>query len=68
MNRNNTMWLAEAGSVGLSRVQKIANQIQQGDHPAWWENVYDWVEELQQALKLDMQSLHNWLADQNIDD
>ncbi|ALS97371.1 aerobic respiration two-component sensor histidine kinase ArcB [Lacimicrobium alkaliphilum] len=57
-----------AGSVGLSRVQKIANQIQQGDHPAWWENVYDWVEELQQALKLDMQSLHNWLADQSIDD
>jgi two-component system, OmpR family, aerobic respiration control sensor histidine kinase ArcB len=57
-----------AGSVGLSRVQKIANQIQQGDHPAWWENVYDWVEELQQALKLDMQALHNWLADQSIDD
>ncbi|GAA0354763.1 aerobic respiration two-component sensor histidine kinase ArcB [Bowmanella denitrificans] len=57
-----------AGSVGLSRVQKIANQIQQGDHPAWWQNVYDWVEELQEALKLDMQSLHNWLSDQTIDD
>ncbi|GGO69045.1 aerobic respiration two-component sensor histidine kinase ArcB [Bowmanella pacifica] len=57
-----------AGSVGLSRVQKIANQIQQGDHPAWWQNVYDWVEELQDALKLDMQSLNNWLSDQTIDD
>ncbi|MDF2178498.1 aerobic respiration two-component sensor histidine kinase ArcB [Aliiglaciecola sp. CAU 1673] len=57
-----------AGSVGLSRVQKIANQIQQGDHPAWWQNVYDWVEELQEALKLDTQALHNWLADQSIDD
>ncbi|GAB3011916.1 aerobic respiration two-component sensor histidine kinase ArcB [Bowmanella dokdonensis] len=57
-----------AGSVGLSRVQKIANQIQQGDHPAWWQNVYDWVEELQEALKLDMQSLLNWLSDQTIDD
>ncbi|MBT1062019.1 aerobic respiration two-component sensor histidine kinase ArcB [Bowmanella sp. Y26] len=57
-----------AGSVGLSRVQKIANQIQQGDHPAWWQNVYDWVEELQDTLKLDIQSLNNWLSDQTIDD
>ena len=32
-----------AGSVGLARVQRIANQIQQGDHPTWWENVHDWV-------------------------
>ena len=24
-----------AGSVGLARVQRIANQIQQGDHPTW---------------------------------
>lgn len=57
-----------AGSVGLSRVQKIANQIQQGDHPAWWQNVYDWVEELQEALRLDTLALSNWLSDQNIDD
>ncbi|AWL12974.1 Histidine kinase [Saliniradius amylolyticus] len=56
-----------AGSVGLTRVQKIANQIQQGDHPAWWENVYDWVEELEQALSVDLEALHQWLSEQDAD-
>lgn len=57
-----------AGSVGLARVQKIANQIQQGDHPAWWQNVHDWVEQLNQAAGQDMQKLVNWLSQQDIDD
>ena len=57
-----------AGSVGLARVQKIANRIQQGDHPAWWQNVHDWVEELNEAAKLDLQKLINWLGQQDIDD
>lgn len=57
-----------AGSVGLARVQKIANRIQQGDHPTWWENVHDWVEELLMAEKQDMQKLTEWLNDQVIDD
>ena len=52
-----------AASVGLSRVQKIANKIQQGDHPAWWQNIHDWVEELQMAYEKDIESLQ-WLADQ----
>lgn len=57
-----------AGSVGLARVQKIANQIQQGDHPAWWQNVHDWVEELNHAASQDLQKLINWLSQQDIDD
>lgn len=57
-----------AGSVGLSRVQRIANQIQQGDHPAWWQNVHDWVEELQMAVAHDMKALHEWLNTQMIED
>ncbi|MCC2617426.1 aerobic respiration two-component sensor histidine kinase ArcB [Aestuariibacter halophilus] len=57
-----------AGSVGLARVQKIANQIQQGDHPTWWENVHDWVEELQMAVQQDMQKLDQWIDAQHIDD
>ena len=57
-----------AGSVGLARVQKIANEIQQGDHPAWWQNVHDWVEQLHQASSQDMQKLINWLSQQDIDD
>ena len=57
-----------AGSVGLARVQKIANEIQQGDHPAWWQNVHDWVEQLVQAADQDMHKLINWLSQQDIDD
>ena len=57
-----------AGSVGLARVQKIANQIQQGDHPAWWQNVHDWVEELNHAASQDLQKLVNWVGQQDIDD
>ena len=57
-----------AGSVGLARVQRIANQIQQGDHPAWWQNVHDWVEELQMAVAHDMDALQEWLSSQPIDD
>lgn len=57
-----------AGSVGLARVQKIANRIQQGDHPTWWENVHDWVEELQMALQQDMLELNEWLNMQTVED
>ncbi len=57
-----------ASSVGLARVQRIANQIQQGDHPAWWQNVHDWVEELQMAIQQDMLSMQDWLNQQTIDD
>ena len=57
-----------AGSVGLARVQRIANQIQQGDHPTWWENVHDWVEELQMAVQHDMKGLNSWLNEQQFDD
>jgi two-component system aerobic respiration control sensor histidine kinase ArcB len=49
-------------------VQKIANEIQQGDHPAWWQNVHDWVEQLNQAANQDLQKLINWLSQQEIDD
>jgi two-component system aerobic respiration control sensor histidine kinase ArcB len=57
-----------AGSVGLARVQRIANQIQQGDHPAWWQNVHDWAEELQMAVQQDMVMLTDWLSEQTIED
>lgn len=57
-----------ASSVGLARVQKIANEIQQGDHPAWWQNVHNWVDELNQAASQDLQQLIDWLSQQDIDD
>ena len=50
-----------AASVGLLHVRKYANLIQQGDHPAWWENVYDWLDELEAALQHDLPVLEDWL-------
>ena len=57
-----------AGSVGLMRVQQTANKIQQGDHPAWWENVHDWVEELTMAIEKDVDHLIEWVNANKIDD
>ncbi|MFT6269737.1 MAG: two-component system aerobic respiration control sensor histidine kinase ArcB [Alphaproteobacteria bacterium] len=57
-----------AGSVGLDRVQVTADMIQQGDHPAWWENVHDWVEQLQLAIGKDVPYLHEWLKRHQYDD
>ncbi|MFT5282528.1 MAG: two-component system aerobic respiration control sensor histidine kinase ArcB [Kangiellaceae bacterium] len=57
-----------AGSVGLARVQVTANMIQQGDHPAWWENVHEWVEQLQMAITQDVPYLHEWLKQNQYDD
>ena len=57
-----------ASSVGLTGVQKIADQIQSGDHPAWWQNVHDWVEELEQAYRVDGSELQDWLHKQQLDD
>lgn len=57
-----------AGSVGLMRVQISANDIQQGDHPAWWENVHDWIEQLDMALEQDVPTLEQWLRENEIDD
>ncbi|MBC3765227.1 aerobic respiration two-component sensor histidine kinase ArcB [Neptunicella marina] len=50
-----------ASSIGLSHVRKVANLMQQEDHPAWWENVYDWLDELKQALEHDLPKLIDWL-------
>jgi len=57
-----------AGSVGLERVQTTANMIQQGDHPAWWENVHEWTEQLQMAISQDVPYLHEWLQQHQFDD
>ncbi len=57
-----------AGSVGLLRVLQIANRIQEGDHPAWWENVHDWVAELEMAIDKDVEHLLEWVNANKIDD
>ena len=53
-----------ASSIGLSRIQKIANQIQQGDHPTWWKNVHEWVDQLDAAILQDVETYEKWVAAQ----
>lgn len=51
-----------AGSVGLKRIQELAQKAQSPDLPAWWENVYDWIEEMQVQYKNDIEELRKWLS------
>ena len=50
-----------AGSVGLKNLQKLAQQIQSPELPAWWDNVQEWVDELKQDWKSDIETLRNWV-------
>lgn len=54
-----------ASSLGLIRIQRIANEIQQGDHPAWWENVNEWVDDLEAAIANDVDVLKAWMDEQS---
>ncbi|CAI2410253.1 Aerobic respiration control sensor protein ArcB [Serratia plymuthica] len=50
------------GSVGLRHLQQLAQQIQTPTLPAWWDNVQDWVDELKQEWRNDVQVLREWVA------
>jgi two-component system aerobic respiration control sensor histidine kinase ArcB len=50
-----------AGSIGLARIQRIAQKAQSPDAPAWWENIGDWVEEIKQGYKPDIELLRGWI-------
>ncbi|WP_205352902.1 Hpt domain-containing protein, partial [Vibrio cholerae] len=53
-----------AGSVGLKRIQKIAQKAQSPEAPAWWENISDWVEEIKNEYQSDIAVLKRWLIQQ----
>lgn len=57
-----------ASSIGLSRIQKVANEIQQGDHPAWWKNVHEWVDQLDAAISHDVAVFEEWIKEQSFVD
>ncbi len=52
-----------AGSVGLQHLQQVAKQIQSPELPAWWDNVGEWIEELKQEWRHDVQVLRDWVAE-----
>jgi two-component system, OmpR family, aerobic respiration control sensor histidine kinase ArcB len=50
-----------AGSVGLARIQRVAQKAQTPDAPAWWENITDWVDEIKNEYRSDISVLKEWL-------
>ncbi|MBK0034135.1 aerobic respiration two-component sensor histidine kinase ArcB [Erwinia sp. S43] len=50
-----------AGSVGLVHLQQIAKQIQSPELPAWWDNVQEWIDELKQEWRNDVNVLREWV-------
>ncbi|CCK17103.1 Aerobic respiration control sensor protein arcB [Cronobacter universalis NCTC 9529] len=51
-----------AGAVGLRHLQQLAQKIQSPDLPAWWDNVGEWIEELKQEWRHDVEALKAWVA------
>ena len=45
----------------MRRLQQTAQLIQSPDHPAWWENVEDWIESLRRECPGDIARLKRWL-------
>ncbi|PIJ44307.1 aerobic respiration two-component sensor histidine kinase ArcB [Tatumella sp. OPLPL6] len=50
-----------AGAIGLKHLQKVAQQIQSPELPAWWDNVQDWVDELHSTWQKDIEVLKEWV-------
>lgn len=50
-----------AGAVGLLHLQQLAKQIQSPELPAWWDNVQEWVDELNQEWRNDVDVLKAWV-------
>ncbi|NIY91242.1 aerobic respiration two-component sensor histidine kinase ArcB [Vibrio diazotrophicus] len=50
-----------AGSIGLKHIQSVAQKAQSPEAPAWWENITDWVEEIKNEYRNDIEVLKQWL-------
>ncbi|HDP8191472.1 TPA: aerobic respiration two-component sensor histidine kinase ArcB [Escherichia coli] len=51
-----------AGSVGLRHLQQLGQQIQSPDLPAWEDNVGEWIEEVKEEWRHDVEVLKAWVA------
>ncbi len=49
-----------AGSIGLMHIREIAHKAQ-SQSPAWEENITDWVDEIKNEYKNDIETLKSWL-------
>lgn len=51
-----------AGSVGLRHLQQLGQQIQSPDLPVWEDNVGEWIEEMKEEWRHDVEVLKAWVA------
>ncbi|MFT6984595.1 MAG: two-component system aerobic respiration control sensor histidine kinase ArcB [Psychromonas sp.] len=51
-----------AGSVGLKRIQELAQKMQSPQLPAWWDNIDDWLELIKSHYKNDLTELKKWIV------
>ena len=51
-----------AGSVGLRHLQQLGQQIQSPDLRAWEDNVGEWIEEMKEEWRHDVEVLKAWVA------
>ncbi|HBB7142753.1 TPA: aerobic respiration two-component sensor histidine kinase ArcB [Escherichia coli] len=51
-----------AGSVGLRHLQQLGQQIQSPDLPAWEDNVGEWIEEMKEEWRHDVDVLKAWVV------
>ena len=52
----------KGGSVGLRHLQQLGQQIQSPDLPAWEDNVGEWIEEMKEEWRHDVEVLKAWVA------
>ncbi|MDU8925588.1 ATP-binding protein [Pasteurellaceae bacterium LIM206] len=53
-----------AASVGLQRIQQIAEQIQHDESEMWSEHIDEWIVELTDLWQEDVEALENWINKQ----
>ncbi|MEJ6123461.1 aerobic respiration two-component sensor histidine kinase ArcB [Vibrio sp. 2-Bac 85] len=51
-----------AASVGLLRIQKLAQKMQSPELPAWWDNIDDWHELIKVGYLEDVKKLRKWIV------
>ena len=50
------------GAAGLRHLQQLGQQIQSPDLPAWEDNVGEWIEEMKEEWRHDVEVLKAWVA------
>ncbi len=54
-----------AGSLGLKRIQQVAQKAQSPELGTWWENIAEWVDEIKMSYSHDVIILKDWLIKHN---